>query len=193
MAATRIRTRRGADPAAPTKPDGTRYRFELIDPDDRWRAYADEPADLVAELIPGYADADDGDRAAARLSMARRLRAGFQAELMASVDGREYTDEQQLALRGTGDPAAVTTWTTQPPLVLIEGPYRPAGPLPRPAAQPPAEILWIDPADDEALLRSLHYLGMLVLAERVADRDGGAPVDGSAAGVAAQGNAGRPG
>ncbi|WP_431932167.1 hypothetical protein [Micromonospora sp. RP3T] len=56
---------------------------------------------------------------------------------------------------------------------MVEGAYAPAGHLPRPVADPPAEILWIDPASDETLLRSLHYLGALVfeeLAERATDR-----------------------
>ncbi|GHJ15393.1 hypothetical protein [Micromonospora sp. AKA38] len=173
MPAIRVRTRPGSAPTPIRKPDGTFYRFELTEPGDRWRAYADEPADLVAELAPWYAAGSAAGRAAARQSIAQRLRAVLQAQLLAFSDAREHTPEQMHALRGTADPAAITVWTTETPLVLIEGAYAPAGLLPRPVAEPPAEILWIDPASDESLLRSLHYLGALVLeelAERTADR-----------------------
>jgi hypothetical protein len=173
MPAIRVSTRRGITPTPPRHPDGTLYQYELIDPDDRWRAYADEPADLVAELIPGYAEAGEADRAAARVSLAERLRAAFQAELLAVVDEDEdedeLTEQQRLAFNGAADPAAITQWTGNTPLVLLEGAYAPAGTLPRPVAEPPAEILWIDPLEDGALLSSLHYLGLLVLAERVAE------------------------
>jgi len=169
MPAIRVRTRRGTTPTPSRRPDGTLYRYELIDPDDRWRVYADEPADLVAELIPGYVEAAATDRAVARESMAQRLRAAFQAELLAATGADELTEQQRLAFDG----AATTTWTGSTPLVLVEGAYAPAGPLPRPVAEPPAQILWIDPSEDGALLRSLHYLGILVLAERVPDGDRG--------------------
>ncbi|MFI2710501.1 hypothetical protein ACH495_10285 [Micromonospora sp. NPDC018662] len=169
MPAIRVRTRPGSTPAPVRKPDGTLYRFELTEPGDRWRAYADEPADLVAELVPWYAERSEADRADARRSIAQRLREVFQSQLLAFTDAREHTPEQLLALRGAADPAAITVWTTETPLVLIEGAYAPTGHLPRPVADPPAEILWIDPASDESLLRSLHYLGALVL-EELAER-----------------------
>ncbi|MFI6244553.1 hypothetical protein ACIBEF_32535 [Micromonospora sp. NPDC050795] len=141
----------------------------MIEPDDRWRAYADEPAHLVAELIPHYAYTDEASRSEARVSMAQRVRAVFQAQLLAFSDVEECTPEQLLTLHGLANPAAITGWTMETPLVLIEGAYAPSGVLPRPTAEPPAEILWIDPGTDESLLRSLHYLGLLVLAEPAED------------------------
>src|SRR5258705_158274 len=134
MSAIRVRTRRGTTPTPPRRLDGTLYRYELIDPEDRWRAYADEPADLVAELIPGYAEAGEADRAAARVSIAERLRATFQAELLADADEDELTEERRLAFNGAVDPAAITEGTGNTPLVLVEGAYAPAGTLPRPVA-----------------------------------------------------------
>jgi hypothetical protein len=167
MPAIRVTTGPGGTPPPIRKPDGTRYRFELTEPGDRWRAYADDPADLVAELVPRYAERSGADRAEVRRAVARRLRAVLQRQLLAFSDAREHTPAQLRALRGTADPAAITGWTAGTPLVLVEGAYAPAGPLPRPVAAPAAEILWIDPATDESLLRSLHYLGALVLEELV--------------------------
>jgi hypothetical protein len=104
----------GRPAAAPRRPDGELYRFELIDPGGRWRAYADEPAALTAELIGGYADLSETDRARARTDLAVRA--------------------QVVALAAQAVP-------------------------------PAAQTAPIEAGDDVALLRTLHRLGLVVLAE----------------------------
>ena len=52
------------------------------------------------------------------------------------------------------------------PLVLVSSFYEPDGPLPRPVALPPAQVLWIDPASDETLLTSLHEAGWVTVNAR---------------------------
>lgn len=46
-------------PAAPAGADGRPYRFEMIHAGGTRRGYADDPAELVAMLIPEYADYGD--------------------------------------------------------------------------------------------------------------------------------------
>jgi hypothetical protein len=52
------------------------------------------------------------------------------------------------------------------PLVLVAAFYQPVGEHPRPAAVPPGQLRWLDPASEESLLRSLHRVGVVVLARR---------------------------
>ncbi|WP_431932169.1 hypothetical protein [Micromonospora sp. RP3T] len=80
------------------KRDGTLYRFELTEPGDRWRAYAGEPADLVAALAHWYAQGPAAGRAAARRSIAQRLRAVVQSQMLAFSDAPDHTPEQLRAL-----------------------------------------------------------------------------------------------
>src|SRR6266516_2978265 len=82
-------------PPAPTRPDGTPYRFEMIFDGGGWRAYADEPADLVAELIPGYGELDSPvARAEARIAYATSAQVALQA-MLNSERGLDDCDEQE--------------------------------------------------------------------------------------------------
>jgi hypothetical protein len=167
MTAIRIpQTPAGANPVAPRRPDGTLYRFELIDPDGRWRAYADGAGPLLAELVRGYATAPPERQRRARLDLAIQTQVLTQAGLLAERGTDGCTAEEQAVLEGDRDtPPEVDTWSAPVPLLLVENFYRPTGVLPRPRAEGTGEIVWIDARDEEALLRSLHRLGRLVLAE----------------------------
>jgi hypothetical protein len=154
--------------AAPVRPDGQRYRYELIYDGGRWRAYADEFPLLVGELIDGYADlADEAERTAARADYAVRIQVVTQAQFNVDYPLGECTPEQESVLMGNRDtPPVVETWNAPVPLVLITNFYEPRTDTPRPVAHPPGEILWIDPTDDRSLLLSLGRLGVVVVAER---------------------------
>jgi hypothetical protein len=169
--AVRVYARDGGGPP-PRRPDGGLYRFELIDKDGRWRAYADDPDALVAELLPSdYLRADAAFRLRARTDFAVRVQVICQATLIADRGLVGCDPEQVAVLRSDrATPPQVRSWSAPVPLILVEGAYQPGGPLPRPEATPPGVIVWIDPRDDEALLRSLHNLGWIVLAERTDER-----------------------
>jgi hypothetical protein len=156
---------RGPVAAPPHRPDGSLYRFELIPPDDRWRAYADDPAALLAELIPGYLGMDPDRRQMARTELAISTQVWQQAQVLVRL-GTEGCDPDHLAvLRGNRDEQpGIETWTAPIPLILVESFYQPDGELPRPVAIAPGEIIWLDPCEDESLLASLHYVGAIVLA-----------------------------
>lgn len=159
---------RGPGPVtAPVRPDGQHYRYELIYDGGRWRAYADDFTSLVGELIDGYADRTDEERARARTELAVRMQVISQAQLNVEMPLDACTPEQESVLMGTRDtPPVVESWAAPVPLVLVTTFYVPHTDTPQPVQEPPGQILWIDPTDDRSLLVSLHRLGAIVVAER---------------------------
>ncbi|MFB4289865.1 hypothetical protein ACBI99_19650 [Nonomuraea sp. ATR24] len=153
-------------PAAPAGPDGLPYRFEMIHAGGRLRGYAGEPAELVAMLVPGYAElpGEDG-RAAARVRLALDLQVRLQAELAAGRLGACTAEERAVLLGPRHEPPAPARWTAPVPLVLVAAFYEPAGPLPRPSG-PAGLQVWLDPADDWTLLTSLHTAGLITVNAR---------------------------
>ncbi|QFY13242.1 hypothetical protein GBF35_47695 [Nonomuraea phyllanthi] len=151
-------------PAAPLKGDGLPYRYEMIHAGGSCRGYADDPAELVEMLAPGYASlATPGERSAARVRLAMDAQVRLQAQL-ASGGRLDACDEADRAviLGGRHEPPAPARWEAPVPLVLISTFYEPAGPLPRPSG--PADLqVWLDPADDWTLLTSLHTAGVITV------------------------------
>lgn len=159
-----VRIRNGA-PQPPRRPDGGLYRFELIDGGGRWRVYADERTDLVADLIPGYAELpDEPARLVARTDALVGGQILAQARLITDTGIDGCTPEQQALLLGDRNtpPVLDGDWTAPVPLVLISGFYKPLGALPRPGG----DIVWLDAGTEESYLRGLRVTGMVVLAER---------------------------
>ncbi|MGW0802530.1 hypothetical protein [Nonomuraea sp. NPDC002799] len=150
-------------PAAPDK-DGRLYGFEMIYADGTFRGYADEPAELIGMLVPGYvALATDEERAMARIQLALDLQVRLQARLAAGPELDACGEaERAVLLGGRHEPPAPVRWEAPVPLVLVSAFYEPAGPLPRPSG--PAELqVWLDPADEWTLLTSLHAAGLIVV------------------------------
>ncbi|GGQ02591.1 hypothetical protein [Streptosporangium pseudovulgare] len=151
-----------APPSEPLKDDGTPYAYEMID--GWWRVYADDPAELVAELIPGYAaPAGEEERAAARLRLAVDFQVRLQARL--AVDGNLDActpEEQEVILADRAEPPAPPAWNAAVPLVLVTSHYEPHAPRLRPRA-PAGAVIWLDPADELSLLTSLAGAGLIRL------------------------------
>ncbi len=169
MASTTVRSRPGADRVtAPTKDDGTAYRYEMVHDGDALRSYADEPAELMAALVPGYADDDDPVvRARARIAHAIRTQVGVQAHINVHLGTEHCTDEERAVLGGDrASRPAPSRWAAPVPLVLVDCFYEPVTDVPKPAAVAPGEILWLRTADDWEYLCSLAGLGVVMLAER---------------------------
>ncbi|GAA2213949.1 hypothetical protein GCM10009850_094130 [Nonomuraea monospora] len=147
-------------------PPGRPYRYEMIHADGTLRGYADEPADLVGMLVPGYlALTADGDRARARLGLALDVQVRLQARLAAGRLGGCGEAERAVLLGPRHEPPAPARWTAPVPLVLVASFYAPGGALPRPSG--PAELqVWLDPADDWTLLTSLHTAGVVTVGAR---------------------------
>ena len=162
----RIRNTRGDNvPQPPAHPNGRPYRFEMLAEGDTVRVYTDEPADLVAELIDGYAGLlSPVDKGEARIRYAVGAQVAVQAALINDRGLEGCTDQEEALLVGTREQQpAVDEWRAPVPLVLVASFYQPVRPLPRPQAQAPAEIWWIDPRDEVSLLHDLHNLGLITL------------------------------
>ncbi len=157
----------GPPPAAPAK-DGRPYGFEMIYAGGTYRGYADEPAELVGMLAPGYlALATGEERAAARVRLALDLQVRLQARLAAGGELDACGEaERAVLLGGRHEPPSPARWEAPVPLVLVSAFYEPAGALPRPSG--PAELqVWLDPADEWSLLTSLHAAGVIVVSGAV--------------------------
>lgn len=155
---------------APVRPDGSLYRFEMLYAGDSRRAYADDPADLLAVLVEGYAEQDEDAQWQSRLALAARAQVLAQAEWNTSDSFHRCTPLQRDVLNGPRhEPPVVPSWDCPVPLVLIASYYAPAGGCPRPQATDgmPANVIWIDPSDDAALLTSLDEVGVITLHEAV--------------------------
>lgn len=177
----RIRNTTGAAaPQPPTHPNGRPYQFEMITDGGRWRVYADEPADLVAELIDGYERLlSPVDRAEARARYAVGAQVAVQAALVNEYGLGGCTEQEtQLLLGERSEPPTPASWQAPVPLVLVAAFYQPVQPRPRPTAQDPGEIWWIDPADDVSLLRDLHSLAVIQLAGAAQPPAGQPPATG---------------
>ncbi|GAA3090438.1 hypothetical protein GCM10020001_001930 [Nonomuraea salmonea] len=160
-------------PAAPRHADGRPYLYEMIHAAGALRGYADEPAELVAMLIPGYGElGDDSGRAVARIRLALDVQVRLQAELAAGRLGECGPEERAVLLGGRHEPPALAEWTAPVPLVLVTSFYLPEGTLPRPSG--PEELqIWLDPADDWTLLTSLHAAGVITVGGRARRPDQG--------------------
>lgn len=153
---------------APTRPDGTPYRYEMLFAGMTRRAYADDPADLLDALVPGYTDGNHDQQWTNRLGLAARAQVLAQAVANEHAHFTRATATQRKILSGTRhEPVIVAHWDCPVPLVLIATDYQPAGkaPRPQPHAGMPPNIIWIDPSDEWTLLESLHNVGVIALHE----------------------------
>jgi hypothetical protein len=154
-------------PVPPTKADGRPYLYEMIYAGGARRAYADDTADLMDMLTPGYTSLTTTDeRAEARLRLALDIQVRLQAELATGGALAECTEDQRATILGSRHtPPNPATWTAPVPLVLITSFYRPAGRLTRPQGPPELQI-WLDPDDDWKLVTSLHATGTITVGRR---------------------------
>ncbi|MEV7320188.1 hypothetical protein [Streptomyces sp. NPDC093970] len=160
-----------ARPTAPLHPDGTPYRYDMLHAGGARRTYADEPAELLAALLGGYAEEDVHGRTEARIRHAVSTQVLVQAALNVRLGLAACSPHQREAL--TGDravqPVPREPWTAPVPLVLIDCFYAPTTDVPRPTAQRPGEIWWLDPRDEWTYLVGLHELGVVHLSRRDED------------------------
>lgn len=158
----------------PVRPDGTQWPHVLGLPAGA-SVHADTPAEVLAEVIDGYADLESGD---ARLEARRRhsieaviahqeLRIQ-QALTDGLVDQQDPDDAdliallrqvrgQPLRLTDPEDPAGVPQWRAPIRLVVSAHLYAPETELPLPTGN----VDVIDPADEGDYLLSLRAAGVL--------------------------------
>ena len=157
----------GPPAAAPVRPDGRPYRFEMIH-DGGWRrTYADDYTELAAALIPGYAGLDgELARVKARIRHAVSVQVATQAEINLTMGTASCTPaEREVLTADRAVPPAVAQWAAPVPLVLVDAFYAPFTATPRPVAQTPGRIFWLSPGTEPDHLRALAALGVITLSE----------------------------
>ena len=169
-----IRNTRGtAQPEVPVKADGSYFRFELIHDAGKYRSYADDASELCAALIGDYPAGDALEAAAARIRYAVTVQVRLQAAIDAEEDLSSCTpSERELLLGSRHVPPELEVWEADVPLVLVDTYYRPLGELQRPVGgprggrdHPDSNLIWLSPATEESLVRSLAEAGVVVLSE----------------------------
>lgn len=150
--------------------DGTPYPFALIR--NEGVAFAETAGDIMGLLIDGYADLPDTEDGAdqalvARWRQAVSTAAMVQAELCANAvendtfDPATSGEDTLTALFGEKDEAVtgIDHWPhDRVPLVLVATDY---APFVTDRTPPGGNVLWIDPSDELAYLRSLANLGLI--------------------------------
>jgi hypothetical protein len=154
----------------PSRPDGTRYRYEMIC-DNRWsRLYDDSVEGLLSYLIPGYRHLDENQRLGARIRHAVDSQVVLQAQLNVFFRGATRSSEEEALLLGPRHiQLEVDTWECEVPLVLVDAYYAPYTDIQKPrsaildVAIPP-NIWWLNPAQGEMdYLLSLHEASVIDL------------------------------
>lgn len=167
-------TREGAEPADPPRhDDGTLYPYAMFFDGNKYVAYADELADLLDALKPGYAAmADEKAQLEARIRLALDAQVKIQAVINAEVAPEAWaalTDEQRAVLSGPRfEQPRVDFWDPEVPLVLVDSGYAPYTTLDRPISgiadvENPPNMIWLKPIDEWEFLQSLSDAGYIVL------------------------------
>jgi hypothetical protein len=166
-------SRQGEEPVTPpTHDDGTLYPYCMYYDGAKFAAFADDPTDLIAVLVPGYQDLNEADRLQARIRLAIDAQVRTQALINAEADRAEWealTDEQRTVLSGPRfEQPRVDFWDPQIVLVLVETGYAPYTDIDQPISgiadvQNPPNILWLRPLDEWDLLESLAQAGFIGL------------------------------
>jgi hypothetical protein len=173
MVETIRNTRGSAQPEVPLRADGSYFRFELIHDAGKYRTYADDAGELCAALIVDYPVGDAIEAAAARIRYAVTAQVRLQAAIDAEEDlsTRCTPSERELLLGSRHVPPELEVWEADIPLVLVDTYYRPLGELARPVGrprgggEPDSNLIWLSPATEESLVRSLAEAGVVVLSE----------------------------
>ena len=183
-------------PSVPFKEDGEFYNYIMYYEANRYIAYADDPAELVDIIIPGYEQMDPQQRLDARLSMALRMQAQVQAQIVISLtdqDRRELKDWELKALKGEyneespyqirgfwkerlpegTDPESIPEddrmdiWTSDHPLVLIDASYMPWTNVAPPLGNPEGNnIIWLRATDEIEFMESLTSIGFISFGDK---------------------------
>ena len=154
-----------------TRPDGSEWPF-MMTLHDGSTMHGLSAGVLLAEMIAGYAEAGEGERATLRardalrhavraqdLAIARAREAGVVDPAdpadVPLLDLLELPKDEPLELAVDGEDGQAP-WLAAVPLVLVTTSYAPH----TDTAPVTGNVLWIDPADEVAYLRSLRDAGL---------------------------------
>lgn len=182
--------RDNAAPSPATKEDGSNYEWRMFFDAGERIADADEPAEMLDILIPGYLGLPPGTaRREARILFAQGVQqlargtiiANFTPEAADKISDWEwevlnYGDEGSTDPFGWGEDGSgtlgvtnedsVDIWSNDTPLVLIETSYIPVTSIPTPVSDEGdyeivRNIIWLRPLNETDFLKSLSRIGLI--------------------------------
>lgn len=183
-------------PDVPFKENGEFYNYIMYYEDNRYIAYADDPAELLEIVIPGYEEMSPEQRLDARLSMALRMQALVQAQIVVSLNEEErrgladwelkalkgdYNEDQPYQIRGfwkerlpegtkpddVPEDDRMDVWTSEHPLILIDAAYMPWTNVAPPLGNPEGtNIIWLRATDEVEFLDSLTDIGYVTFGDK---------------------------
>jgi hypothetical protein len=143
------------------------YRYQMVYGQGRQRVMADDPADLLSHLIPGYLDFPPELRPALRTSHAEESLHRLQQRINVAYGLDDVdSDEWRLLTTRHAGPVVIDAWSAPVPLVLVNTHYAPYTEQSRPEERG-GRIVWLDTTDDETYLNSVALAGEIFLAVRV--------------------------
>lgn len=170
------RIRPGAEPrnhhgdaVAPPTPEGRPYRYAWAD-DNGDTVYAETGDHLINVWIPGYLDSTTEEQARIRAEHAVRARTEIVATIAADVPAGVLSEsEEAILLADLSNMPDLDRWSSEIPLVLLEGMYRPfTDRLPPVSAidgdvRDPSNILWLRHSSGNSYVESLAHAGYITL------------------------------
>jgi hypothetical protein len=149
----------------PEPPQGQTFGYEMIFDAGKSRAWANDAADMLDALSPGYLNADAAERLRARYRLATHVIAITQGLLLADHIGDLQADPTLSAAFATGGGQPdITVWASPIPLIVLDLHYAPFTERLRPEATAAGNLLWFQAYDEEEMLTSLHQSGFISLA-----------------------------
>ena len=146
---------------APRQRNGRPYPLVMLEPDAY--LYATQPAELLATLIPGYAELSRHDRLDERIEHAARVRSELTAESLARHWDVPLTEAERAVLCSSPwEPPVLRTWRHPVPVVLLDVFYAPFTDTPPPDYA--ANVVWLRPSREEPYIHSLAERGLISLA-----------------------------
>lgn len=146
----------------PAKSTGEPYIYEMLFNGYADRAYADTPAELLGCLINGYEAMNDTERLTARLRHATRTQATAQADFNWHHNNLVGEPDEVISIltSSRSTPPAITEWSSEVPIVIVDVFYEPFGALPQPTStisdvKNPPNIVWLRVHDETEYLTSL--------------------------------------
>ena len=118
---------------------------------------ANSAAEVLAELIDGYAELDTEGRLEARLRHAAGVKLRVTAQLVSAAAEPLPDDERETLLASPWEPPTISVWTPPVPLVLFDVFFSPF----TARAKPRGNVRWLRPSRERPYLTSLADLGVL--------------------------------
>ncbi len=157
---------------SPTRSDGTEWSHVLLLHDGSM-IHADTPAEVIAELIPGYGALDAAERRTARIGHAQQLAQAAQEARIAAAAAAGVIDlaapdvvglltllraarSEPMAFETEDAPGVAAPWLGDPQLVLVTTTYAPHAEI----APVTGNVSWLDPHTEESYLGSLRDTGV---------------------------------